>query len=132
MVQKIVALFFLGYFLLLLVQKYRVSLIIVSLIVGAFLLLIFLSKPKTNCVLTQQSQLRIYPDQVRIKDDYLTGVGNFAQGKILISGKVTDAQKELLKHGNPVLVDRKSTRLNSSHVSISYAVFCLKKKNNRS
>src|SRR5699024_12624780 len=27
--------------------------------------------------------------------------------------------------------DRKSTRLNSSHVSISYAVFCLKKKNKR-
>src|SRR5699024_11634402 len=27
--------------------------------------------------------------------------------------------------------DRKSTRLNSSHVSISYAVFCLKKKKNR-
>src|SRR5207249_10814070 len=26
-----------------------------------------------------------------------------------------------------VLIDRKSTRLNSSHVSISYAVFCLKK-----
>src|SRR5438477_7954259 len=26
--------------------------------------------------------------------------------------------------------DRKSTRLNSSHMSISYAVFCLKKKNN--
>src|SRR6267378_7529883 len=29
--------------------------------------------------------------------------------------------------GNPR--DRKSTRLNSSHVEISYAVFCLKKKN---
>src|SRR5207249_10399034 len=28
--------------------------------------------------------------------------------------------------------DRKSTRLNSSHVSISYAVFCLKKKNDDS
>src|SRR5699024_11514733 len=28
----------------------------------------------------------------------------------------------------PPLPDRKSTRLNSSHVSISYAVFCLKKK----
>src|SRR3989442_2361767 len=27
-------------------------------------------------------------------------------------------------------IDRKSTRLNSSHVRISYAVFCLKKKNN--
>src|SRR2546430_3221987 len=28
-------------------------------------------------------------------------------------------------------VDRKSTRLNSSHSQISYAVFCLKKKKNR-
>src|SRR5256885_3876829 len=28
--------------------------------------------------------------------------------------------------------DRKSTRLNSSHLVISYAVFCLKKKNNQS
>src|SRR5690606_41357274 len=30
-----------------------------------------------------------------------------------------------------VVGDRKSTRLNSSHVKISYAVFCLKKKKNR-
>src|SRR5258708_13885300 len=28
-------------------------------------------------------------------------------------------------------IDRKSTRLNSSHQIISYAVFCLKKKNNK-
>src|SRR5690606_41382684 len=28
----------------------------------------------------------------------------------------------------PLVLDRKSTRLNSSHVKISYAVFCLKKK----
>src|SRR3989442_9527031 len=30
--------------------------------------------------------------------------------------------------GNDAFRDRKSTRLNSSHVRISYAVFCLKKK----
>src|SRR5688572_31490567 len=30
-----------------------------------------------------------------------------------------------------LMVDRKSTRLNSSHSQISYAVFCLKKKNKR-
>src|SRR5215468_10204697 len=30
-----------------------------------------------------------------------------------------------------VTADRKSTRLNSSHITISYAVFCLKKKNNK-
>src|SRR3712207_8430110 len=32
--------------------------------------------------------------------------------------------------GRSALRDRKSTRLNSSHANISYAVFCLKKKNN--
>src|SRR5205807_8241659 len=39
-----------------------------------------------------------------------------------------DAQTTALPDGEQV--DRKSTRLNSSHLVISYAVFCLKKKNN--
>src|SRR5207253_8630885 len=37
-----------------------------------------------------------------------------------LAGKIADTFNEI--------VDRKSTRLNSSHVAISYAVFCLKKK----
>src|SRR5256885_7722836 len=37
---------------------------------------------------------------------------------------------QLLAHR--LVIDRKSTRLNSSHLVISYAVFCLKKKNPRS
>src|SRR5699024_12212132 len=40
---------------------------------------------------------------------------------------VTDAMLAKVKEKFPE-TDRKSTRLNSSHVSISYAVFCLKKK----
>src|SRR5438445_8766734 len=32
----------------------------------------------------------------------------------------------------PIVLDRKSTRLNSSHANISYAVFCLKKKRRQS
>src|SRR2546430_3897737 len=32
---------------------------------------------------------------------------------------------------NPIALDRKSTRLNSSHSQISYAVFCLKKKKSK-
>src|SRR5207249_12320026 len=39
--------------------------------------------------------------------------------------------RHIVKHDAPPgALDRKSTRLNSSHVSISYAVFCLKKKKN--
>src|SRR5690349_22455043 len=38
---------------------------------------------------------------------------------------------ELSRGGMVQRKDRKSTRLNSSHVEISYAVFCLKKKNKK-
>src|SRR2546422_2405637 len=40
---------------------------------------------------------------------------------------------QALRHGEarPASADRKSTRLNSSHGYISYAVFCLKKKKDR-
>src|SRR2546430_10377889 len=37
-------------------------------------------------------------------------------------------QQGLQRSAEEVLADRKSTRLNSSHSQISYAVFCLKKK----
>src|SRR5690554_4539967 len=61
-------------------------------------------------------------------------------GKIIYQGKdLLAAAPEYLRkvRGNriamifqePMSSDRKSTRLNSSHVRISYAVFCLKKKN---
>src|SRR3712207_8813660 len=42
---------------------------------------------------------------------------------------VADAELVGAVVGVVQLLDRKSTRLNSSHANISYAVFCLKKKN---
>src|SRR5579883_3585890 len=39
-----------------------------------------------------------------------------------------DAAPWLIDFGPPGILDRKSTRLNSSHVKISYAVFCLTNK----
>src|SRR5690606_39496234 len=49
----------------------------------------------------------------------------------LLDGQEDWLRERFLRHrGNADVVrqDRKSTRLNSSHVKISYAVFCLKKK----
>src|SRR5439155_24443483 len=52
-------------------------------------------------------------------------------GDELVHG-LTLADLTEVEHNRPArrvaLADRKSTRLNSSHVAISYAVFCLKKK----
>src|SRR2546430_3480560 len=48
-----------------------------------------------------------------------------ATGRHVIQSKIAIGSGGLLGQG-----DRKSTRLNSSHSQISYAVFCLKKKKN--
>src|SRR5690625_6755551 len=51
--------------------------------------------------------------------------------KILIKtkdSKEEDVEPDDINQDNIPCKDRKSTRLNSSHVAISYAVFCLKKK----
>src|SRR5207245_10428080 len=45
-----------------------------------------------------------------------------------IMGNHSRRQCVLRREWFPIILDRKSTRLNSSHGSISYAVFCLKKK----
>src|SRR3712207_7957594 len=50
-------------------------------------------------------------------------------GYRLISGSNRSAERDSTDGGLPKTgQDRKSTRLNSSHANISYAVFCLKKK----
>src|SRR3712207_7348139 len=74
----------------------------------------------------------------------LVGEGDAVVGRLLLLGDEevvlglqevgarVDRQLEVEAVRDGVLRagDRKSTRLNSSHANISYAVFCLKKKNN--
>src|SRR5690625_194669 len=62
---------------------------------------------------------------------YITGISV----KELNEHQNTKIRGKLLSHSvffllgvSLIFIDRKSTRLNSSHVAISYAVFCLKKK----
>src|SRR5256885_13249969 len=50
------------------------------------------------------------------------------EGRGLFMGQVTDPQGAVVPGATVTAIDRKSTRLNSSHLVISYAVFCLKKK----
>src|SRR5690348_442654 len=50
----------------------------------------------------------------------------FLELEILMEDRLLPGDSETTPEGE---LDRKSTRLNSSHPSISYAVFCLKKKN---
>src|SRR5690348_18436845 len=60
-----------------------------------------------------------------VRGSFLLVLGQLAEGDHAIC---QDVVAKLRHPGFPGRSDRKSTRLNSSHPSISYAVFCLKKK----
>src|SRR5689334_23900033 len=65
----------------------------------------------------------------RLRYDRLTGSSRAADSQpVRLPFPRADRVSALFFAARQVLQDRKSTRLNSSHSSISYAVFCLKKK----
>src|SRR6266487_6032318 len=98
----------------------------------------------------QGINLRLLPYSSNVSPDVLVSSGKADVGISATEGVVADAAvgqpvvsiAAILQHNTSALVtlassdltrprmleDRKSTRLNSSHPSISYAVFCLKKK----
>src|SRR5207249_7568458 len=79
----------------------------------------------------QESHVQILDDAAGFEDALERGPQRFGQMRVLDAqpGQFFVRNNHAAHHhdagGNR---DRKSTRLNSSHVSISYAVFCLKKK----
>src|SRR3712207_7675737 len=72
---------------------------------------------------------------VEFLDKGRQGMASTFLTRLRVGGKLVDAKgvsrlyRQRISTWSLVwLVDRKSTRLNSSHANISYAVFCLKKK----
>src|SRR3712207_7375611 len=56
------------------------------------------------------------------------GADDLPGGLTRLAAEVAHQVRQHLRRHQRVAGDRKSTRLNSSHANISYAVFCLKKK----
>src|SRR3712207_8470631 len=66
--------------------------------------------------------------QLHLGDLALAGAGREQRGLVDQVGEVGAGEAGGLAGERVDVEDRKSTRLNSSHANISYAVFCLKKK----
>src|SRR5690554_7446871 len=87
----------------------------------------------------------LFPYTTLFRSGLVTPIGAMLSILELVPGEVLTLQSPVVLNGQvynavalgpttdpatlELIPDRKSTRLNSSHVRISYAVFCLKKKN---
>src|SRR3712207_7472307 len=83
--------------------------------------------PYTTLFRSELGLARVPDRDVHQLDEAIVAVVNDQTGVLVVAHRVhAKINRELGLDG--VVADRKSTRLNSSHANISYAVFCLKKK----
>src|SRR5688572_31550618 len=92
---------------------------------------------RNNFNLTLHDALPILPKYFTEKEANGSGISDSSVSRAsidtIISNATTNVSSvlaEYITEGPIIMRDRKSTRLNSSHSQISYAVFCLKKKTN--
>src|SRR5690606_42104078 len=91
--------------------------------------------PPALCPLSLHDALPIWAAQSRIAGEVaadeaaaLAAAAVFDRGDSAVRCRLRQAFGRHRRQAEVAAQDRKSTRLNSSHVKISYAVFCLKKK----
>src|SRR5438874_9795735 len=75
-------------------------------------------------MIPRQPRSTLFPYTTLFRSD----MGPFSPDEMDVDNNEMDVNAIELPERHIFLTDRKSTRLNSSHVEISYAVFCLKKK----
>src|SRR3712207_6976137 len=87
-----------------------------------------LFRSRIAAISVSTADLIAVPDLTRYGDLEVTGDTEPRE----VPDAATAAAQTGLTVPRPTFLDRKSTRLNSSHANISYAVFCLKKKKHTS
>src|SRR3712207_9011058 len=86
--------------------------------------------PYTTLFRSEAAMSQSLPDGYQQAIDAAAVFDRSNAGKVVVTGE--DAPSFLHNLSTNDIKDRKSTRLNSSHANISYAVFCLKKESHTS
>src|SRR5690606_40171393 len=101
----------------------------VSAYVSVYTLSLHDALPILNCISLAPFRRTEHPDREKYMLFSYYKVNNFLNTGSCFTFRAQRPMRSISAHQIHPVQDRKSTRLNSSHVKISYAVFCLKKKN---
>src|SRR5206468_5589014 len=87
--------------------------------------------PYTTLFRSDSPEFRREAQRLEMGHELVLARSNVSDFQLVLVNGHAQRMRLFDREDGPLGRDRKSTRLNSSHDQISYAVFCLKKKNNR-
>lgn len=103
--QRIIVCLLLIYFGYLLFKKYGQNLLVSVAFLAIFFLFAFKNSQINEVSLNEDTVVKVYPDQVKISDDWMSATGRVGKTSILISGKIAAEQKRLLASGKTVQIN---------------------------
>lgn len=101
-VKKLTCLVFAFYFSCLLLRKYRHVKWFTGFIVFIVAVIVVLNLPPSKFALRDDSKIKLYPDQIKIDGNWMSGEGHVQKGKVLVSAVITKNQAEQISLGHTV------------------------------
>lgn len=102
--QKLTALILLSYCGFLLLKKYSSVNKVAVIIFTIFGMLIYFDYQVKPVQLNEDTWIKIYPDEVKVDDGWLSGVGKTKEGEVALSGTVKDDQVRVLEQGQSIIL----------------------------
>ncbi|KRM37188.1 hypothetical protein FC39_GL000296 [Lactobacillus hamsteri DSM 5661 = JCM 6256] len=101
--QRFVVITIVIYLIFLLLKKYSNFKYAISILIALFCFILWRSSQNQCLNLTDRTIFKAYPDEIKIKDDWFSGVGVADGQKVLISGKISKEDQRLIKKGYPLM-----------------------------
>ncbi|RMC48728.1 DNA internalization-related competence protein ComEC/Rec2 [Lactobacillus sp. ESL0228] len=125
--QKVVCCLIGLYLIYLLLKKYPTLIGILEIFLTLAILCIGLNKKQTNFSINDNSEIKLYPDQIKINDNWLSGTGQIKGGHVLVTATISDNEKKQLKWGHRVVLSRLDGEVKPIESATNYGQFDLKK-----
>lgn len=111
----------------LLIAKYHKLVFLVLLLIISFLIANWFTAQPSHLSLTENSVIKLYPDEIKLNDGWLSGQGTLNGGKILVTAKLNQEQIWEVKQGKTIWLMNLQGEVNSIEPATNYGQYDVQK-----
>lgn len=122
-IAKVVTVLLAVYLCGLVIVKYRKLVFVLLLLLTSFLLANWFTARPSSLSLTKNSVIKLYPDETKLSEDWLSGQGTLNGKKVLVTAKLSQKQIWQAKQGKTIWLSDLQGEINSIEPATNYGQF---------